>query len=139
MSEQEEPAEEIIPAEMQEELAMVRDLLDVSAQKPRLQHLALLYAIMVLEKGLRIVLRSEYKSIAKIKFSVLIDKAQQRGFFSAETAAALRILKDHRNAAIHQAQASGTEASMEKTVVFVLETTETVFVRFNQLKPEDEG
>ena len=92
-----------LPAEIIEECSLVFDLLDVSKDKPQLHKVALLVATMALEKTLRIVLYKEYKTITKIKFSVLIDKAQQIGYISKEIGDQLRQLKNNRNAHAHHA------------------------------------
>lgn len=92
-----------MPAEIIEECSLVFDLLDVSIERPQLTKVALLLATMALEKTLRIVLYKEYKTISKIKFSVLIDRAQQLEYISKETANQLRQLKNNRNAHAHHA------------------------------------
>jgi len=92
-----------LPSEIKEECLLIFDLLEVSAEKPQLTKVALLLATMTLEKTLRIVLYNEYKTITKIKFSVLIDKSQQLEYISKETADQLRELKNNRNAHAHHA------------------------------------
>ena len=92
-----------LPEEIKKEYFITQDLLEVSEYKPQLKSVALLIATMALEKTLRIVLYTEYKTISKIKFSVLIDKAQQKGYFDKEMANELRMLKNNRNTYAHVA------------------------------------
>ena len=98
-----------LPAEIIEECSLVFDLLDVSKDKPQLYKVALLVATMALEKTLRIVLYNEYKTITKIKFSVLIDKAYQNKIIDSEMAIQFRALKEFRNASVHHGLMNITE------------------------------
>lgn len=118
-----------MPEEIREEIQIVQDLLEVSLIKPLLMRVALLHAIMTLEKSLRFLLKEEYKNISKIKFSVLIDKAQQNGFFSKENMLQLRILKDLRNLTSHHAIVISEEEDPKVKIDFVLGIVRGLFVK----------
>lgn len=115
-----------MPEEIRGEMQIVCDLLEVSFVKPSLIRVALLHAIMTLEKSLRFLLKEEYKNISKIKFSVLIDKAQQKFFFDKEAADQFRSLKDLRNLNTHHAIAF-VEEDVETKIAFVLQTVQHLF------------
>lgn len=101
MEQQGKPFKEISSEEIKQECLLVEDLLETITSKPALIHVARLVAIMTLEKALRHILYGEYKTITKIKFSVLIDKARQKEYISRSVADQFRALKDFRNASAH--------------------------------------
>lgn len=124
-----------LPPEIIEECGLVFDLLEVSMNKPQLMKVALMVATMTLEKTLRIVLYKEYKTITKIKFSVLIDKAQQLGYTSQETANQLRELKNNRNAHAHQALIVLDIEKDLMTIPSIIECVFTIFEKYYILFP----
>jgi hypothetical protein len=91
-----------LPDAIQQELQKLADLLELCYFKYHLLDLAQLYAVMVFEKAMRIRLYDEYKSIAKIKLSVLLDRAKQLNLLQAEQVSELRLLKDFRNKGVHE-------------------------------------
>lgn len=117
-----------MPEEIRAEIHIVYDLLEVSIEKPQLIRVALLHAIMTLEKALRFLLKEEYKNISKIKFSVLIDKAQQKFFFNKEAADQFRSLKDLRNLNTHHAIAF-EEEDVEAKIEFLLKIVYSLFAK----------
>ena len=119
-----------LPVEIVEECSLVFDLLDVSIDKPQLQKVALLVATMTLEKTLRIVLYKEYKTITKIKFSVLIDKIQQLGYVSKETGDQLRQLKNNRNAHAHHALMVMDNEQELMTIPAIMECIYKIFEKY---------
>ena len=92
---------DITAEDIKQECLIIEDLLEASLQKPSLSIVAYLMASLILEKTLRHILYLEYKTIIKIKFSVLIDKAFQKNWIDLETATQFRKLKDFRNASVH--------------------------------------
>lgn len=110
---------DITAAEIKQECLLVEDLLEVSLIKPSLIPVTRLVATMTLEKTLRHILYREYKTITKIKFSVLIDKAEQCRYIKTGTAEAFRKLKDYRNASAHHG-------------LMMLDTSET-FIHINEI------
>jgi len=101
VDQQGKPFREISAEEIKQECVLVGDLLSVIEIKPSLLTVTRLVAIMTLEKTLRHILYKEYKTITKIKFSVLIDKAKQKEYIDASIADQFRALKDFRNASAH--------------------------------------
>ncbi|HSY61192.1 MAG TPA: hypothetical protein VK796_04905 [Cytophaga sp.] len=95
------PFKDITVLDIKQECLLVEDLLDVSKTKPSLYIVARLMASLIVEKTLRHVLYKEYKTITKIKFSVLIDKAYQNQIINSETTVQFRALKEFRNASVH--------------------------------------
>jgi hypothetical protein len=92
---------DITAEDIKQECLLVEDLLKVSQRKPSLMIVAYLMASLILEKTLRHILYREYKTITKIKFSVLIDKVFQKNWIDVETAIQFRKLKSFRNASVH--------------------------------------
>ncbi len=92
---------DITAKEIKQECILIEDLLDASSIKASLLPVARLVATMTLEKTLRHILYSEYKTITKIKFSVLIDKACECGYIKTDVAEEFRKLKEYRNASAH--------------------------------------
>ncbi|SFX41940.1 hypothetical protein [Cytophaga hutchinsonii] len=92
---------DITAEEIKQECILVEDLLQASLNKASLLPVARLVAIMTLEKTLRHILYAEYKTITKIKFSVLIDKGCQCGYMKTDIAEEFRKLKEYRNASAH--------------------------------------
>lgn len=103
---------DITPLEIKQECVLIQDLLEVSIQKSSVMPVVRLVATMTLEKTLRHILYNDYKTITKIKFSVLIDKALQCAYIHESTAEEFKKLKDYRNASAHHG-------------LLMLETTET--------------
>jgi hypothetical protein len=95
------PFKDITALDIKQECVLVDDLLEASATKPSLHIVARLVASLIVEKTLRHILYKEYKTITKIKFSVLIDKAYQNNIIDSETAIQFRALKEFRNASVH--------------------------------------
>jgi len=95
------PFKDITAADINQECVLVDDLLEVAKAKPSLVIVARLMASLIVEKTLRHILYKEYKTITKIKFSVLIDKAHQNKIIDSETAIQFRALKEFRNASVH--------------------------------------
>jgi hypothetical protein len=87
--------------DIKKECLLIEDLLKVSQEKPSLTIVAYLMASLILEKTLKHILYGEYKTITKIKFSVLIDKAFQKNWIDVETAIQFRKIKGFRNASVH--------------------------------------
>lgn len=92
---------DITAADIKQECLLIEDLIEVSNEKKALTIVAYLMASLILEKTLRHILYLEYKTITKIKFSVLIDKAFQNNWIDLEKATQFRKLKDFRNASVH--------------------------------------
>ncbi len=92
---------EVTVEEIKQECLLVEDLLKTISAKPSLMPIARLMAVMTLEKALRYILYNEYKTITKIKFSVLIDKAEQVKYINTIVADEFRALKEFRNACAH--------------------------------------
>lgn len=95
------PFKDITAADIKQECILVEDLLEAAKVKPSLFIVARLVASLIVEKTLRHVLYKEYKTITKIKFSVLIDKAYQNKLIDSEIAVQFRALKEFRNASVH--------------------------------------
>ena len=92
---------DITVEEIKQECVLVEDLLDAAKKKPSLFIVARLVASLIVEKTLRRILYKEYKTITKIKFSVLIDKAYQNKIINSDIAVQFRALKEFRNASVH--------------------------------------
>lgn len=92
---------DITALDIKQECVLVEDLLESARTKPTLTIIAHLVASLIVEKTLRHILYKEYKTITKIKFSVLIDKSYQNKMIDLETANQFRRLKDFRNASVH--------------------------------------
>lgn len=92
---------DITAGDIKQECLLIEDLIEVSIEKSGLIIVAYLMASLILEKTLRHILYAEYKTIIKIKFSVLIDKAFQKNWIDLHTATQFRKLKDFRNASVH--------------------------------------
>jgi hypothetical protein len=90
-----------LPLDISNELHKIKDLLEVSYFKIGLFEVAQLHCIMVFEKALRIKLYKAYKTITKIKFSVLLDKVLQLSLLPYEVVCQIRTLKDIRNKTVH--------------------------------------
>ncbi len=125
-----------LPSEIKDECAIVFDLLEVSSDKPQLKKVALLVATMTLEKTLRIVLYAEYKTITKIKFSILIDKAQQLQYVSKATADQLRQLKNNRNAHAHQRLLVTDDENELISIPAIMECIYSIFTIYYHRFPE---
>jgi hypothetical protein len=97
----EKPFKDITPEDIKQECKLVSDLSTAAELMPSIEVVALLVASMIVEKTLRHILYAEYKTITKIKFSVLIDKAFQKGLIDLEEANQFRVLKNFRNASVH--------------------------------------
>lgn len=95
------PFKDVTVFDIRQECLLVEDLMEVSKEKPSLSSVAHLIASLTVEKTLRLILYKEYKTITKIKFSVLIDKAYQKNIIDSETAIQFRALKEFRNASVH--------------------------------------
>jgi len=95
------PFKDITAADIKQECVLVEDLLEAAQTTPSLVIVARLVASLIVEKTLRHILYKEYKTITKIKFSVLIDKAYQNKLIDAEIAIQFRALKEFRNASVH--------------------------------------
>ena len=95
------PFKEITASDIKQECILVEDLLQAAKAKPSLLIVARLMASMIVEKTLRHILYKEYKTITKIKFSVLIDKAYQNKIIDFDIATQFRALKEFRNASVH--------------------------------------
>jgi hypothetical protein len=92
---------DITALDIKQECVLVEDLLEAAEIKPSLHIIAQLMASLIVEKTLRHILYKEYKTITKIKFSVLIDKAYQNKTIDSEIAVQFRALKKFRNASVH--------------------------------------
>lgn len=95
------PFKDITADDIKQECVLVEDLLEAAKVKPSLFIVARLMASLIVEKTLRHILYKEYKTITKIKFSVLIDKAYQNKIIDFDIAAQFRALKEFRNASVH--------------------------------------
>jgi len=100
---------DITAEDIKQECILVVDLLEAAKTKPSLTIVARLVASLIIEKTLRHILYKEYKTITKIKFSVLIDKAFQNKIIDSEIAAQFRALKEFRNASVHHGLMNITE------------------------------
>lgn len=98
---QSKPFKDITANDIKQECMLVDDLLEAAKEKQSLFVVARLVASLIVEKTLRHILYKEYKTITKIKFSVLIDKAYQCKIIDSETAVQFRALKEFRNARVH--------------------------------------
>ncbi|WP_018341645.1 hypothetical protein [Cytophaga aurantiaca] len=103
------PFKDITVDDIKQECVLVEDLLEVAKAKPSLVIVARLVASLIVEKTLRHILYNEYKTITKIKFSILIDKAYQKNIIDSETAIRFRALKEFRNASVHHGLMNITE------------------------------
>ncbi len=92
---------DITANDIKQECSLVSDLSAAAEHTPSIKIVALLVASMIVEKTLRHILYAEYKTITKIKFSVLIDKAYQKELITLEEANQFRVLKNFRNASVH--------------------------------------
>ena len=92
---------DITANDIKQECSLVSDLSAAAEHAPSIKIVALLVASMIVEKTLRHILYAEYKTITKIKFSVLIDKAYQKELITLEEANQFRVLKNFRNASVH--------------------------------------
>lgn len=92
---------DITANDIKQECSLVSDLSAAAEHTPSIKIVALLVASMIVEKTLRHILYAEYKTITKIKFSVLIDKAYQNELITLEEANQFRVLKNFRNASVH--------------------------------------
>ena len=92
---------EAVPVEISNEYPKMIDLLEVCYFKSSLFEMAQLQAIMLFEKAVRMRLYDEYKTITKIKFSVLLDKIQQLSLLDKNVVLHFRTLKDLRNKTVH--------------------------------------
>ena len=106
---QSKPFKDITADDIKQECVLVNDLLEAAREKPSLFIVARLLASLIVEKTLRYILYKEYKTITKIKFSVLIDKAYQNKIIDSETAIQFRDLKEFRNASVHHGLMNITE------------------------------
>ncbi len=118
---------EALPESIQQELKNVYDVLELCYVKYDLLELAQLYAVMVFEKALRIKLETEYKNIAKIKLSVLLDRAKQLALLDAEDIAILRTLKDFRNRGVHQSSEAGDGVLVMSYVELLMRAVHQLF------------
>ena len=103
------PFKDITADDIKQECMLVEDLLEAAQVKPSLFIVARLVASLIVEKTLRHVLYKEYKTITKIKFSVLIDKAYQNKIIDVDIANQFRALKEFRNASVHHGLLNITE------------------------------
>jgi hypothetical protein len=103
------PFKDITADDIKQECMLVKDLLEAAQVKPSLFIVARLVASLIVEKTLRHVLYKEYKTITKIKFSVLIDKAYQNKIIDVDIANQFRALKEFRNASVHHGLLNITE------------------------------
>lgn len=103
------PFKDITAVDIKQECMIVEDLLEAAQVKPSLFIVARLVASLIVEKTLRHVLYKEYKTITKIKFSVLIDKAYQNKIIDVDIANQFRALKEFRNASVHHGLLNITE------------------------------
>lgn len=92
---------ELVPEEISNEYPKLIDILEVCYFKSSLFEMAQLQAIMLFEKAVRMRLYHEYKTITKIKFSVLLDKIQQLSLLDKNVVSHFRTLKDLRNKTVH--------------------------------------
>jgi hypothetical protein len=92
-----------LPLDIAAETIKLKALLEMSYFRFSIFETAQLQAVMLFEKALRIKLYNEYKTITKIKLSVLLDKTLQLQLLDHDTIAKLRILKDLRNKSVHHA------------------------------------
>ena len=106
---QSKPFKDITAGDIKQECMLVADLLEAAKVNPSLFIVARLVASLIVEKTLRHVLYKEYKTITKIKFSVLIDKAYQNKIIDVDIAIQFRALKEFRNASVHHGLLNITE------------------------------
>lgn len=116
-----------LPIGIDFEIEKVKDLLLMCYFKSSIYDVAQLQAIMIFEKALRIKLYNEYRTITKIKFSVLIDKAKQLNLISEETFKQFRILKDFRNRTVHQTTEYNDVKTMLNNIILLIETIHQLF------------
>lgn len=116
-----------LPIGIDFEIEKVKDLLLMCYFKSSIYDVAQLQAIMIFEKALRIKLYNEYRTITKIKFSVLIDKAKQLNLISEETFKQFRILKDFRNRTVHQTTEYNDVKTILDNIILLIETIHKLF------------
>ena len=116
-----------LPLEMVTEIAKLNDLLEVCYFKYSLFELAQLQSVMIFEKALRIKLYKEYKTITKIKLSVLLDKALQSGLLHKQVIAHLRTLKDLRNKTVHHATKSLDASEAIQNIALLIASIHELF------------
>ena len=95
-----------LPLDIAAETIKLTAILEMSYFRFSLFETAQLHAIMLFEKALRIKLYKEYKTITKIKLSVLLDKTDQLHLLAHDTVLKIRQLKDLRNKSVHHASDS---------------------------------
>ena len=101
--------------------------LKLAEQHIELIELVQLYALTVLEKAFRKQYYTHYKTMSKIKFSVLIDKAQQETLISAEDRLFLIALKNRRNQQLHELHTVEEYHVYEQDVQRLLKIMQAVF------------
>ena len=116
-----------LPLDISSEVFKLLDLLEVSYFKYSLFEVSQLQAIMLFEKALRIKLYKEYKTITKIKFSVLLDKAKQLNLIDEEVVAKFRILKDIRNKTVHHGFETVDVEDVLKNISLLIYTVHQLF------------
>jgi hypothetical protein len=116
-----------LPLDISYEIAKLKDLLEVSYFKYSLFEVSQLHAIMLFEKALRIKLYKEYKTITKIKFSVLLDKALQLSLINQNTVNQFRILKDIRNKTVHHGFETVDVEDVLKNISLLIYTVHQLF------------
>lgn len=116
-----------LPIGIDFEIEKVKDLLEMCYFKSNIYDVAQLQTIMIFEKALRIKLYNEYRTITKIKFSVLIDKAKQFNLISEETFKQFRVLKDFRNRTVHQTTEYNDVKSIIENIILLIETIHQIF------------
>ena len=106
--------------------------LKLAAQHLELIELVQLYALTVLEKAFRKQYYTHYKTMSKIKFSVLIDKAQQENLIRQEDRIFLITLKNRRNQQLHELHTVEEYHVYEQDVQRLLKIMQQVFVSMKE-------
>lgn len=129
---QSKPFKDITAFDIKLECVLVEDLIEAAKEKPSLNVVARLVASLIVEKTLRHILYKEYKTITKIKFSVLIDKAYQTNWINSETAGQFRILKEFRNASVHHGLMNIKEQEQVMPINEIVQQIHNLLDNFNK-------
>ena len=128
---------DITPFDIKQECMLVEDLVEASKEKPSVYGVARLVASLIVEKTLRHILYKEYKTITKIKFSILIDKAYQKNMIDAETAIQFRALKEFRNASVHHSLMHINEQEQLMPINEIVQQIHNLLDNFTSLQKEN--
>lgn len=116
-----------LPLDIAAETIKLTAILEMSYFRFSLFETAQLHAVMLFEKALRIKLYKEYKTITKIKLSVLLDKTDQLHLLVHDTVVKIRHLKDFRNKSVHHASDSFDAPTVIENIKLLVEAIHLLF------------